>query len=223
MWITKKLLALVKYTIIKPMTQEDLLFKMWNEKDNFIPPLQTKEILDFCDTKIIDEPRLWFPEWKKDLTKPFKQTVDKSKITIYKTKKSLRQDIKLLNDKLDWWLSYKKTAPNEITKVYCDLHLEDYQLKKENLSKKLRYVGVKFSNDKLMMARQVPISDFLEFDRYGMAKCPFHSERTASFHKIPKKEKGYCFGGCGTKDVVDVVMVQNNCTLPEALKIILKK
>ena len=205
------------------MTQEDLLFKMWNEKDNFIPPLQTKEILDFYDTKIIDEPRLWFPEWKKDLIKPLKQTGDKSKITIYKTQKQVRQNIKLLNDKLNWWMIYKRTAPNDMTKAYCDIHLEDYQVLKENLLKKLRYVGIKFGNDKLMMAKQVPIENFLEFDRYGMAKCPFHQEKHASFHKIPGKERGYCFGCDKTADLIDIIMELNKCTLPEALKIILKK
>lgn len=205
------------------MTQEDLLFKMWNEKDNFIPPLQTKEILNFYDTKIIDEPRLWFPEWKKDLIKPKKKTGDKSKITIYKTKKQVRQDIKLLNDKLNWWMIYKRTAPNDITKAYCDIHLEDYQVKKQNLLKKLKYVGLKFNNDKLTLARQAPISDFLEFNNAGFTKCPFHSEKTGSFHLIKSKNKAFCFGGCGVKDVLEVVQQINNCDFKNALKIILGK
>src|SRR3990167_5786172 len=153
------------------MTQNDLLFKMWNEKDNFNPPLKTIEILNFCDTPIEEEKRMWHPEWIKDLARrKWINHVAKK----YTTKKEIKQDIKILNDRLDWWLIYKRTAPNEITKIYCDLNLEDYLQKKENLKKKLRYTGVKFGNDALARAKQVPISDFLEFNRAGFAKCPFH-------------------------------------------------
>ena len=205
--------------MLNPMTQRDLLFNMWNLRDNFIPPLKTKEILDFCDTSIEVKKRLWWPEWIKDLPKKIQTTPATKK---YNTKKVINQAIKALNEKLEWWKLYKRNAPNEITKVYCDIHLKDYFKQKENLQKRLRYTGVKFNNDKLAMARQAPISDYLEFNSAGFARCPFHSEKTASFHKLPGKEKGDCFGCGRTADVIDVVMAQNNYVLPEALKIILK-
>ena len=203
------------------MTRGDILFKMWNEKDNFNPPLQIKEILDFYDTPIEEETRMWYPEWPKDLPKRIPITSATKK---YNIKKEIKQDIKILNDQLEWWLDLKHNAPNEITKVYCDLHLEDYQVKKENLLKKLRYVGIKFGNDDLVRARQAPISDFLKFNSAGFANCPFHGpERTNSFHKLPGKERGYCFSCQKRADLIDVIMEIHQCKLPEALKIILKK
>ena len=209
------------------MTQDDLLFKMWNEKDKFNPPLQIKEILDFYDTEIIDEPRLWFPELKKDLQRPLKLDVDKSKIVKYTTKIAITQDIKLLNDRLNWWNDRKHEARDEDKEIYvgfCEAKLEDLQSKKDDLQKKLRLTGIKSNNDDLERAKQAPISDFLKFNSAGFANCPFHGpERTNSFHKLPGKERGYCFGCQKRADLIDVIMEIHQCKLPEALKIILKK
>ena len=138
-----------------------LFFPSWEK------PLSNKEITDFLETPYEKEQRLWYPDWSKDLPRRVLITPATKK---YTTKKEIKQDIKLLNDRLDWWLAYKRTAPNEITKNYCDLVLEEYLQKKEKLKKKLRYAGVKFGNDALIRAKEVPISDFLEFNRAGFAK-----------------------------------------------------
>ena len=181
-------------------------------------PLSDKEIIDFLETPFEKEKRLWYPDWPRDLPKRVFTTPATKK---YTTKKAIMQDIKLLNNSLDWWLDHKHNAISEMDKVYSEIHLEDYLKEKENLQKKLRYTGVKFENDDLVRARQVPISDFLKFNSAGMVKCLWHIERTGSLHYIKKNNKVHCFGGCGTKDVIEVIQNLNNCTFKEALKIIL--
>ena len=190
-----------------------LFFPSWEK------PLSNKEINDFIETPIEKEKRFWWPEWKKDLTRT---SVDKSVIKHYNTKKEIRQEIKNINDQLELWLSHKQSASNEITKEFAEAHLEDLFKEKESLQARLRYTGVKFTNDRLQEAKQRPIEDFLDFNSAGFTKCLWHSERTPSLHKITGKNRVYCFAGCGTKDVIDVVMELNNCTLPEAIKIIFK-
>lgn len=190
-----------------------LFFPSWEK------PLSNKEIIDFLNTPIEKDKRLWYPEWDKNLSKRVQINLETKK---YNTKKEIKQDIKILNDRLDWWLEYKHNAPNEMTKAYCEIHLEDLLKEKENLNKKLRYTGVKFENDDLERARQVPINDFLKFNSARMTKCLWHTEKTPSLHMIKGKNKVYCFGGCGTKDVIEVVQNLHNCTFGEALKIILK-
>ena len=189
-----------------------LFFPSW------LKPLSDKEIIDFLETPIPEEKRLWHPEWIRDLPRKVWKTPATKK---YTTKKAIMQDIKLLNNSLDWWLDHKHNAISEMDKVYSEIHLEDYLKEKENLQKKLRYTGVKFENDDLVRARQVPISDFLKFNSAGMVKCLWHIERTGSLHYIKKNNKVHCFGGCGTKDVIEVIQNLNNCTFKEALKIIL--
>ena len=192
-----------------------LFFPSW------LKPLSDKEINDFLTSEPLINEKYEQIEHAKRWYKIMKQNGDNSERKHYKTKKEIKQDIKLLNDHLDYWLDHKHNAISEMDKVYSEIHLEDYLKEKENLQKKLRYTGVKFENDDLVRARQVPISDFLKFNSAGMVKCLWHIERTGSLHYIKKNNKVHCFGGCGTKDVIEVIQNLNNCTFKEALKIIL--
>lgn len=197
------------------LTKENMIlfFPSWKK------PLSDKEITDFLNTSIIKEKRMWWPEWVKDLPQHVWISSETKK---YNTKKEIKQDIKIMGDQLDNLLAKKQGAPNEITIEFIDICMDELFQKRNKLKEKIRYVGVKFNNNNLEKAKQRPISDFLEFNSAGFAKCPFHQERTNSFHKLPGKEKGYCFGCGKTGDVIDVVMEINNCELQEALKIILK-
>ena len=205
--------------MLNPMSLEltkenmQLFFPSW------LKPLSNKEITDFLETSIPEETRLWFPEWIKDLPKRVWKTPETKK---YNTKKEIKQDIKSLNDQLDWWLDRKHNAISEMDKAYSEIHLEDLLKEKENLNKKLRYTGVKFGNDDLKYAKYKPIENFLTFDRAGFTKCIWHSEKTPSLHKITGINRVYCFGCHKNASVIDVVMEIHQCKLPEALKIILK-
>lgn len=198
------------------LTKENILlnFPTWEK------PLSEKEITDFLETPYQEEKRLWFPQWPKDLERITKKDGDKSKNPKYTTKKHIRQDIKIINDKLDWWLNHSQNSISNMDKIYTELTLEDLLIKKEELKNKLNNLGKKFNDNKLEKAKQRPISNFLQFNSAGFAKCPFHQEKTASFHKLPGKERGHCFGCGRTGDTIDVVMALNNCTISEALKII---
>ena len=49
--------------------------------------------------------------------------------------------------------------------------------------------------------------------------CPFHQERTPSFHVFPERQSWRCFGGCATGgDAINFVMRTENLEFGEALK-----
>lgn len=63
-------------------------------------------------------------------------------------------------------------------------------------------------------AKSYPIQNLLKVGTFGLSKnkalCPFHNEKTASFHVYPDNT-GYCHGGCGKHfDVIDIYMKQQN-------------
>ena len=58
----------------------------------------------------------------------------------------------------------------------------------------------------------------ITFDRGGFACCPFHGEKTPSFHITRDKTAFHCFG-CGVSpDVIDMVMHMEGLEFPDALR-----
>ena len=70
---------------------------------------------------------------------------------------------------------------------------------------------VKHNVSFLLLAQEYGV----QFDRSGFARCPFHSERTASFHVY--QNTGYCFG-CGWRgDVISFVRQYYGMSFVDAL------
>ncbi len=79
--------------------------------------------------------------------------------------------------------------------------------------------GVK--SDRLESAKAVPLDMLLTF-KEDFARCPFHNEKTPSFHWIRKTNKWHCFG-CGEHgDGIDLVMRTKQMTMKEAIDHLLK-
>lgn len=73
---------------------------------------------------------------------------------------------------------------------------------------------------KLLEAKTRPISDYIDFNRRGFAKCIWHPENTPSMYYYSQTNKVKCFGCDKMGDVLDVVQQIKNCSLPEAIKFI---
>lgn len=97
--------------------------------------------------------------------------------------------------------------------------------KREGLVKRLYAISYGkmggYSPEDIQEAESRPYSDFLKVDRRGFASCPFHIEKSPSFHVY--KNKGRCFGCDWRGNVIRFVMQKENVKFPEAMKIILGK
>ena len=71
-------------------------------------------------------------------------------------------------------------------------------------------------------AKAYPIENLIKVGTYGLQKnkalCPFHEEKTPSFHVYPNNT-AYCHGSCGKSfDAIDIYMEQNNLQGKEGFK-----
>jgi len=66
------------------------------------------------------------------------------------------------------------------------------------------------------------VSQYATLKRAGrdyLALCPFHSERTPSFHVSPERQTWHCFGACGVGgDIFAFIMKKDGCDFREALQ-----
>lgn len=78
------------------------------------------------------------------------------------------------------------------------------------------------TDDLIRIAKATPVESVInqQFRKTGstlVGLCPFHQERTPSFH-IFKSNRGHCFGGCGKGgDVIDIYMLLQGCSFKEAV------
>lgn len=60
--------------------------------------------------------------------------------------------------------------------------------------------------------------------RNHKARCPFHTEKTPSFHVFPDRQSWHCFGACGTGgDVLSYVMKRDGLEFREALGLLAER
>lgn len=70
------------------------------------------------------------------------------------------------------------------------------------------------------------ISEYIPLKKRGSSFwgcCPFHGEKTPSFSVTPDKNFFYCYGCHVGGDVFTFIMKMENCTFPEALKLLANK
>lgn len=75
----------------------------------------------------------------------------------------------------------------------------------------------------LALIRDIPIKTVLDNLGYrpnanGWYNCPFHKEKTPSFHVMPNNNKFKCFSCGESGTTIDLVMKINNCSVSESIK-----
>jgi len=71
------------------------------------------------------------------------------------------------------------------------------------------------------------VSDYVKLKKAGAQNfsglCPFHSEKTASFHVHPTRQFYHCFGCGASGDVFAFVQKVENISFPEAVRLVAQK
>lgn len=111
---------------------------------------------------------------------------------------------------------------NEQTVSYLDCVIEDYKIKVDNINKILNNHNSFGEKLDVERARNYPIDSLLEFN-HNKTLCIWHDEKTPSLCLKKEWNKATCFGGCGTKDSIDVAMKLYNLDFKEAVRFLTNK
>jgi len=67
-------------------------------------------------------------------------------------------------------------------------------------------------------AKQFPFQELVQFNQRGFAKCPFHDEKTGSFHLMTPENRAHCFS-CGKSwDTIQFIMDRDKVNFIDAVK-----
>lgn len=138
-----------------------------------------------------------------------------------KTKKELKEEEKLVGERLIYFRNQKWNTVNEMTKLYIQDRIEYYLEWVQDIQKQIKFGFTKNKSKddfkvKVQKAKQYPIDQILDFDRGKKATCPWHNEKTASLY-LNKDNTVYCFGCNKYGDSIEVASQYYKCSFVEAV------
>ena len=189
-----------------------------------LPKFEGKDITDFLQTHSVSE---FFAIEGKCFDIP----IDTS--SFQSEKKDIRKKTNEYKDAANKMLETKREYIKNRKDVTHIIWMLDYLNKKyeqyRDLLNQRKKVGFsEDGGDRIQRARSVPISNFINFDGRGYARCLWHNEKDASlFYNEPGAKHSNtvkCFGGCGImEDTIGVVMKLYEKSFNDAIKFILNE
>lgn len=71
--------------------------------------------------------------------------------------------------------------------------------------------------EQIIKAKEYPMTSLIEF-KNNLACCPFHIEKTPSFHYYSDKNRAHCYGCHKSCDAIDLYILLHNCSFKEAVR-----
>ena len=81
----------------------------------------------------------------------------------------------------------------------------------------------KITQQDIEQAKQIALDNFIEVNRAGFIKCPFHNEKTPSCKFYKDQNRFHCFGCGADGDVIDFIMESQKVDFITAVKKLLNR
>lgn len=72
--------------------------------------------------------------------------------------------------------------------------------------------------ENIRKAKEYPLPELIELNKYNMARCPFHEDRNPSMRYYPESNIAYCFSCHRSWDTIAFVMERDGMTFREAVR-----
>lgn len=140
------------------------------------------------------------------------------KVPFEKTKVYYKELLKNTQENINYYEDKKKNTDNEFEFEWYNKQQDEWIEKKRKI-KRLIELPKGFKNElNISKAKEFPIEQLLDFNKYGFIKCIFHTEKTPSMRLDKKRNKAHCFAGCGDFDSIDIFQKINNVSFSDAVR-----
>lgn len=168
-------------------------------------------------------------EWVNEIVDTNEMSVEEMTAQVEWIMLPVKEKIKRLNQQLQGFQKELRDLKNKIITDYQQAWI--YEMQREGVltqqlvvEKQLLHYEFELSPSgtqnalDFARAKEVLISDFIQFNRALKAKCLFHDDKSPSMSYHKKRNRVHCFS-CGVdKDVIDVIQVLQNCSVAEAVR-----
>lgn len=143
----------------------------------------------------------------------------------------LDSEIKEVSDKISWIYRDQEKMEKadkpywlrKLSRRLLDLKGLERKLKKLNMDKYLiespqKAGKFRVSPQEISRALKYPFKNLIQLNSQGFGLCPFHSEKTPSFHVNPKTNFGYCFGCHWAGDTIKFLREKEGLSFVQAVR-----
>lgn len=105
----------------------------------------------------------------------------------------------------------------EMIKEYLNKKADYYKTRRTqfDIYKEVSSYG---TNEVIKAKKAYSIGSLIEFNRNGFARCLWHNDSSPSMKFYHVDNYVYCYGGCGHKDLIDVVMALDGIDFNQAIE-----
>lgn len=110
---------------------------------------------------------------------------------------------------------YKYT---EVILAMLNKKADYYKTRRAQFDQYTEVQSTEVSNNIQKAKNAFPISNLIQFNRQGFARCPFHNDGSPSLKYYHAENYVYCYAGCGHKDLIDVLQAIEGVDFNTAVK-----
>jgi hypothetical protein len=166
----------------------------------------------------------WLKEYPDEITAIFTGKVVELKVELRTLKRELGQKLRIITetetDEFAGWFAKQWLKATDAAKI------AELESRVAHFKRLLRLSSHGPSNwdGEVARAREMPIMEIASCDTHlrrsgksHVGRCPFHEERTPSFHVYPSQNSFHCFGCAAHGDVITYTMMRNQLSFKEAV------
>lgn len=222
---------------------------LWPSRDAPLPPISDEEFAEF--EYLLKEEQAWKDSQKnysfRELMQIFPEAITAARRGLKARLKTYKEKLRKVGDyEQDYYDNVISQAPWQEREALQEQSNKDFEEVRKKWTSKIKTIMFNLSHldelqgkiqpkkmggateEEIARAKEISILNFYDgkLQKHGdkaVGICPFHNERTGSFHVYLSQNTWWCYGCQAGGSVVDFIMRMHNIDFLQAVKQLIKK